>query len=111
MAKSNKKVAVARRQTEEGSKGPVCCKNCEHANLIQYGDNPILALCTKKPDYYNKYGWEVDVASGLKTCKMHKACHGEKGITKLFSVRRHPMACYVMSGDSASQQHTGQKTA
>lgn len=106
----NKRVAVIQQQTKQTPKGPVCCRNCEHAKLIRYGSNPILALCPKKPAH-NKYGWDVDVASSMKHCSMYDECQGEKEITKLFCVRHHPMACYMRLGAATELQHTGQKTA
>lgn len=89
---------AGKQQKEENkSKQLVCCRSCIHSRLIQYGTNPVLALCPKKPDGYSKYGMEVDVASSMKYCSMYGECHDEKYIEKLFSVRHHPMACYVRS--------------
>lgn len=67
---------------QQRPKGPVCCKNCLHATLIQYGSNPVLALCSQKPAY-NKYGFDVDIANALRTCSMHVKDLSDKDITPL----------------------------
>lgn len=55
-----------------GKVNGVCCMDCFWANLHRYNDNPVLAECRNKPDYYNeRFPYAVDVASRKKECKMH----------------------------------------
>jgi len=85
-----------------GQKKLVCCRNCMHASLIQYGDNPVLAQCLKKPDPYNeKFPYDVDVAGSPRLCAMHQEAIGEKWIQKRIQVRHHPMAAYARSNSAA----------
>ena len=56
----------------------VCCRDCFWANLIQYENNPVLAECRKKPDFYNpNFPYERDVASTLKYCSNHERQEGK----------------------------------
>jgi len=51
----------------------VCCMDCVWARLIQYGTNPVLADCLKKPDPYNeKFPYERQVASARWICPIWK---------------------------------------
>lgn len=92
---------MATRRTTNSTKAAkclVCCKDCFWANLIQYDNNPVLAECRQKPNYYNeKFPYERDVASSLKYCDMHKHDDAEKFIQKRVSVRRHVFAAHVKS--------------
>ena len=49
MAKSSNK----RIREEKVNKEIVCCLDCYWANLHQYGNNPVLAECRKKPNTGN----------------------------------------------------------
>lgn len=99
-------------QTAEPKK-LVCCRDCFWANLMQYGDNPVLADCTQKPNYYNeKFPYERDVASSLKYCGMYSyQDEREKTIQKRVSVRKYPMAAYVRTTAVEIPQPTERKTA
>ena len=51
----------------------VCCMDCVWARLVQYGTNPVLADCLKKPDPYNeKFPYERQVASAKWICPIWK---------------------------------------
>lgn len=50
----------------------VCCMDCFWANLIQYGSNPVLAECRKKPNMYNeRFPYQVEVAFTRWICPMY----------------------------------------
>ena len=97
-----------------GKKDPsklVCCKDCFWSNLIQYENNPILAECRQKPNYYSeKFPYDRDVASALKYCAMHKyQDESEKFVQHRVSVRQHPMAAYAKS--QTTNEDNGSKVA
>ena len=73
-----------------GKKDPsklVCCKDCFWANLIQYGDNPVLADCRKKPNDGNeKFPYQREVASAKWICPTYKHQEEEKFIQKRVKV-------------------------
>ena len=51
----------------------VCCMDCVWARLIQYGNNPVLADCTKKPNADNeKFPYQREVASARWICPTWK---------------------------------------
>lgn len=51
----------------------VCCMDCLWARLVQYGSNPVLANCLKKPNPYNdKFPYERQVASARWICPTYK---------------------------------------
>ena len=61
----------------------VCCRDCAWANLIQYGNNPVLAECRKKPNPDNeKFPYERMVASTRWICPIYSKGNGEKIIEK-----------------------------
>lgn len=47
------------------------CRDCKHAHLIQYGNNPVLAECTLKPQHGNeRFPYAIDVASSPRYCNL-----------------------------------------
>lgn len=67
MAKSNSD------KSEKKNTEVVCCMDCLWAKLIQYGNNPILADCLKKPNPDSeKFPYERQVASARWICPTHK---------------------------------------
>lgn len=51
----------------------VCCLDCIWAKLLQYGTNPVLADCLKKPNPDNdKFPYERQVASARWICPTYK---------------------------------------
>ena len=71
--------------TEKESKNTkvVCCMDCAWAHLIQYGSNPVLAECYKKPNPDNdKFPYEREVASSRWICPAWKHDASEKTIEK-----------------------------
>lgn len=110
MTRSRKRGTAAMPQSTEQK--AVCCRNCMHADLIQYGDDPVLAQCLMKPDRYNeRFPYDVDVASTPRLCPMHKYTGEEKWIQKRIKVRHHPMAAYVRTNAAAEPQPTGNNDA
>ena len=65
-----------------------CCRDCVWAKLVQYGDNPVLAACTKRPQPYNeRFPYEMMVASAKWICPLFHQDEAEKMIEKRLSVR------------------------
>ena len=63
------------------NKEVVCCMDCFWSNLHRYGNNPILAQCTQKPNPGNdRFPYQVEVASAKRVCRDHKHHEGEKFI-------------------------------
>ena len=61
----------------------VCCRDCAWANLIQYGTNPVLAECRKRPNPdSDKFPYERMVASTRWICPTYKHDDQEKEIEK-----------------------------
>lgn len=59
----------------------VCCMDCFWANLIQYGSNPVLAECRKKPNTDNaRFPYQREVASSRWICPLYKHDGSEKEI-------------------------------
>ena len=95
MTKSNYNNKTAKSSKAE-AKRPVCCRDCFWADLLRYGDNPVLADCRQKPTHDGKFPFDRDVASTMKYCAMHEhQDEGEKSVQQRVSVRRHPMAAYA----------------
>lgn len=68
--RSNKQQAASSGTTKKKS---CCCRQCAHAHLIQYGNNPVIAECPKKRNEGNqRFPYAVDVASSLKYCEIFK---------------------------------------
>lgn len=65
----------------------VCCLSCFWANLIQYGTNPVLAECRKKPnDGDQRFPYQVEVASAQQICRTYRyQPESEKTIQKRVS--------------------------
>ena len=60
-----------------------CCKNCLHAQLLRYGNNPIIAECHKKPQPGNdKFPYERMVASS-QVCNEWKQDASDKVIKQV----------------------------
>ena len=52
--------------------GLVTCEHCQHALLHRYGNNPLLAQCTKKPQpYNNRFPYAVEIARAERICSMY----------------------------------------
>lgn len=78
--KSNKTVIVTE---ERKNTKVVCCMDCLWANLIQYGNDPIIAECYKSPDPDNeKFPYERQVASAKWVCPTWKHDDKVKSIEK-----------------------------
>lgn len=61
----------------------VRCMTCERCNLIQYGNNPVLAECHKKPQPGNeRFPYVREVARVDRICPMHKHTDKVKDIEK-----------------------------
>ena len=57
------------------------CMTCIWAQLHQYGTNPVLAACEKKPQPGNaKFPYEVMVAEPMWICPTYTQAEGEKWI-------------------------------
>ena len=62
---------------------PVSCMDCRYSCLIQYGDNPILAECMKKPQPDNRlFPYQREVARSMRICAMHRHTDEVKRIQK-----------------------------
>lgn len=82
--KKSKVVVVAE---EKKNTKVVCCMDCLWANLIQYGNNPVLAECHKKPNPDNdKFPYQREVASARWICPTHKHDDRQKSIEKRVKV-------------------------
>lgn len=78
MGKSNYNKFVS---TEKPNTKVVSCMNCLLAKLIQYGMNPVLAECMKKPNIDNdRFPYERQVASTRWICPDWKEDVNEKTI-------------------------------
>lgn len=63
----------------------VRCRDCEHARLHQYGNDPLLAFCLMKPVVMGCKPYQVEVAGMLHSCKMfslHEEC-GTRSVERL----------------------------
>lgn len=72
----------------------VCCEECFFANLIQYGNDPLLAECRRKPqDMNERFPYQVEVARHGRLCRMHKhQDRAEKTVQQRVAVSRWPSA-------------------
>lgn len=63
------------RSKTEGKKaacGLCCCKDCKWADLLQFGNDPLLADFHKKPQPGNeRFPYQREVARAMRTCAMH----------------------------------------
>ena len=77
------KTAVSNGKEEKKNTDVVCCMDCLWAKLIQYGTNPILAECHKKPNQGNeRFPYQREVASSRWICPMWKLDNQVKEIEK-----------------------------
>ena len=75
--------AIVGNEKERKNTEVVCCMDCAWAHLIQYGSNPVLAECHKKPIPDNeKFPYERMVASSRWICPAWKHDASEKTIEK-----------------------------
>lgn len=64
---------IVNKEEEKKNKEVVCCLDCFWASLMQYGTNPVLAQCRKKPNVGNaKFPYEVMVAAAKWICPLWK---------------------------------------
>ena len=78
----------------------VDCTDCQHACLIQYDkpNDPLLAECLCQPQPYSStHPYAVEVARAKKRCAHHTHTDETKWIEHRVVVRRHPIACHVIS--------------
>ena len=78
----------------------VDCTDCFWAHLVQYDAprDPLLAECTKKPQLHSdRFPYQVEVARAKKLCPMHTHTDAVRTPEIRVKVRRHPMACHVLS--------------
>lgn len=75
--------AIVGNEKESKNTKVVYCIDCAWAHLIQYGNNPILAECHKKPIPDNeKFPYERMVASARWICPTWKHDNQAKEIEK-----------------------------
>ena len=80
IGKKDKAVRVAE---EKKNTKVVCCMDCLWANLIQYGNNPVIAECLKKPNPYNeRFPYQREVASARRVCPAWKHDDRQKSVEK-----------------------------
>lgn len=85
MTKSNCKKFVKEKEEKRNTE-VVCCMDCFWAILFRYGNNPVLAQCTKKPNDGNvKFPYQVEVASARWICPLYKHQDGDKFIQQRIS--------------------------
>lgn len=83
MAKRNYNQIVNGGNKDRKNTDVVCCKDCLHAHLIQYGNNPVLAECHKKPNPGDdKFPYQREVASTRWICPICKHDDQVKEIEK-----------------------------
>ena len=69
--------------TEPKKTVPVCCMDCKHSCLMQYGNNPVLADCLQKPQPGNdRFPYQREVARAMRICAMHRHTDETKTIEK-----------------------------
>ena len=87
---NNKKVkkagAASTGDSRSGKRGLVCCMNCRHALLLQYGENPVIAECLQKPNPYGRVPYEREVARVMRHCEMWAEEKAGKWIEKRLAV-------------------------
>lgn len=70
-------------QEEKRNTKVVCCMDCLWAHLIQYGNDPVLAECRKRPNEGNeRFPYEREVASARWICPLYKLDVNPKDIEK-----------------------------
>ena len=53
------------------ARGLCCCKDCKWGDLLQYGNNPLLAECRMKPQPgIERFPYQREVARAKRTCAM-----------------------------------------
>lgn len=68
--------------------GTCFCFFCIHARLIQYGANPVLAECLKKPQPGNeRFPYQREVAKVPRECDMYSDDTSEKKVEPRETVR------------------------
>ena len=83
MAKRNYNQIVNGGNKDRKNTEAVCCKDCLYAHLIQYGNNPVLAECHKKPNPGDdKFPYQREVASTRWICPTWKHDDQVKEIEK-----------------------------
>ena len=61
----------------------VCCMDCLHSHLIQYGNDPVIADCHQKPQPYNeRFPYQREVARHLRQCSQHSHTDKVKDIER-----------------------------
>lgn len=90
---------MSRKGTQNKSQQPHInkCRDCKHAILHQYGNDPLLAFCTLKPTIIGHLPFQVEVANALWNCPQFLKDDAEKNVMKLFKTRSYPKACHVTS--------------
>lgn len=80
----------------------VYCKNCLWADLLQYGDDPLLADCHKKPQEGNeRFPYQREVARAKRMCAMHiYEDESKKAVRRL--PKRTGWSTYVQKSDLAA---------
>ena len=58
----------------------VRCRDCRHAQLHRYGENPLLAYCTRKPSRWGKHPFVVEIANAPMKCQLFEAATSEPTI-------------------------------
>lgn len=70
-------------QEERKNTKVVCCTDCLWAHLIQYGNDPVLAECLKRPNEGNgRFPYQREVASARWICPLYKHDNKVKEIEK-----------------------------
>jgi len=84
MASGRKSRAVVAADNEEKKNTQVvCCMDCLRAKLIQYGNDPVLAECTKRPNPDNdRFPYQREVASARWICPTWKRDDQVKSVEK-----------------------------
>ena len=83
MAKGNYNQIINGGDKDRKNTEVVCCRDCLWSHLIQYGNNPVLAECHKKPIPDNeKFPYERMVASTRWICPTWKKDDKMKEIEK-----------------------------
>ena len=81
MAKRNSTVLT--NTSEKKNTKVVCCMDCAWANLIQYGNNPVLAECQKRPNPESEnFPYERMVASTRWICPSYSEGDSNKTVEK-----------------------------
>lgn len=87
--KTNSKALAASSKNEDGGNrkapdGMMRCRNCQHSVLLQYGSNPVIAECMKKPQSWSvRFPYEREVADVCRNCKMYSYTDEKKEVKHL----------------------------